>query len=129
MFSTISEFFESRLPVGSSASTMAGLFTSQGDPLLFTTAHLRRTVQHPLVDAQQLCDSVDVRLVVVCRFAGNIARYIDVALGRERRQKIELLKDEANLSFAHFGALGVRKRSEVNAIDDDASAVCMRQAA
>lgn len=54
-----------------------------------------------------------------CSQIGDVVGDLDVAHGRECWQKIEALEDEADFGTTHFGALGVRKFGEVDAVDQD----------
>src|SRR5271165_4767120 len=88
IFSTISEFCESRLPVGSSARTIAGWLTRE-------RASATRCCSPPLVDTEQPRDVFDVftfgRAVML---AGDIAGDRDVVFGGQGGQQIELLEDK-----------------------------------
>ncbi len=66
------------------------------------------------------------RRVVV---AGNVARDLDIAFGRQRRQQVELLKHETDLAAAKPGAAGVGHGGEVDAVDEHVAGVGVREAA
>ncbi len=122
MASTISEFFESRLPVGSSARTMAGLLIKrpgQRHPLLLAPGKFGRPVRQALLQSQQAYDLVEVCGIANAVGAGNIKRDINIRLRAQRRQQIEFLEDESDLALAQPGALGVGELREVVAVDDD----------
>ncbi len=53
--------------------------------------------------------------------AGDLPRDLDVAAGREGRQQVEFLKDEADAGAAHLCPLGVVEGGEVDAADEDAA--------
>jgi hypothetical protein len=50
---------------------------------------------------------------------GDVVRNLDIAHGRERGQKIEPLKDEADLGPPHPGAFAVVERGKVRPVDKD----------
>ena len=79
-------------------------------------------VNQPLTDAQQIGDAVEMRPVKL-RGAGNVISDLDIRLGIERWQQIELLEHEADLALAHACTFRIGKLGKVITIDDDASGV------
>ena len=53
--------------------------------------------------------------------AGDLPRNFDVASRRQRGQQIELLKHEANLRLAQYGALRIGQLGKIDAINQHAS--------
>jgi hypothetical protein len=95
---------ESRLPVGSSAKMICGARRQRpghGDALLLTAGELARTVLHAVAESDGADHVVDPLLVA--RIAAEHHRQADVLLGRERRDEVEGLEDEAHLGAAQFG--------------------------
>ena len=72
-------------------------------------------------------DTLAVRGVMV--YAGDVARDLDVAFGGQRGQQVEFLKDEADFRAPQAGAVGVGQLGEVDAVDDDAAGVGVREPA
>ena len=107
---TASPFFESRLPVGSSASRIDGLAAHRPrhrHALLLAAGELRRANASPGAP----CPRVRQRLVHPRPRArrGQPAigqRQLDVLPDRQVADEIEALEDEADLAVAHPGALG-----------------------
>jgi hypothetical protein len=61
--------------------------------------------------------------------AMNVLRDGDVSFGGESGKKIEALEDETDFVAAQFGALGIGHSGEVVAVDENAAAGGLRQAA
>ena len=116
----------SRLPVGSSASTMAGrvisaraMATRCCSPPLSSEG---RCSQPPL-DRQQIAQMVEILQVQRLLAPADGVGDLDIAHGRERRQQVELLEDKADAVLAQPGALGVVERGKVHAVNDHAPSV------
>ena len=82
-----------------------------------------------LVDTEKPRDAVEMRLVVIAMYAGDVTSNLDIGAGIERRQQVELLEDKTDLALAHAGALGVGKLGEVVAIYDHAAGIRARESA
>jgi len=82
----------------------------------------------PSGNSQHLRYSVKQRFVQAV-FACNLTGNFNIALGRERWQKVEFLEDEANLLFAHFRALRVRHPGKICPVNGDSSGGRSRESA
>src|SRR5208337_689604 len=82
-----------------------------------------------LIDAQKAGDAFDVlALADSVALARNIKGDIDITFCRKRWKQVEFLEDEADFRLAHPGAFRVGEPTEIDAADQDASRVRMRQA-
>src|SRR5271157_2679271 len=98
--------------------------------LLLTAAHLGRAMLEAIVNAQQPSDAVDVgALTSPVTLPCNIAGDGNVAFGGQGREQIELLEDESDLRLAHVCARRIGQGSEVNAVNEYATGVGLRQSA
>ncbi len=112
--------FESRLPVGSSAKTTAGLETSARatatrccwPPESSEGRWVRRSLEPDRVDQP-------VEPLAVGLAAGDRERQHEVLLGGEHRQQVEELEDEAELVAAQLGQLAVVEVGDLLAVEDD----------
>ena len=95
--------------------------TGNRDALLLPTGKLRRTMIETAWDAQHIGEMIQQFFVLHTVATGDLAGDFDIAPRRQRGQQIELLKDEADLCFAQFGAPGVGQLGKIDAIDQDAS--------
>lgn len=96
--------------------------SGDGDALLLASGEFIGTVVEATIDAQHVGELIEEWLVYLFfgrAEVGDIVGDFDVAHGREGRQEVEALEDEADFGAAHFGALGVVEGGEVSAIDAD----------
>ena len=115
--------FESRLPVGSSAKTTAGLETSARatatrccwPPESSAGRWVRRSSRPTVRD--QLVDPLLVGLA-----AGDRERQHQVLLGGQDRQQVEELEDEAELVAAQLGQLAVVEAGDLDPVELDRAA-------
>ena len=121
--STSALAFESRLPVGSSAKTTAGLETRARAtatrccwPPESSEGRWVRRSSRPTVRTR-LLDPLLVRLA-----PGDRERQHQVLLGGEDRQQVEELEDEAELVAAQLGQLAVVEGGDLDAVELDAAA-------
>ena len=106
---TASPFFESRLPVGSSASRMqrlAGDGARDGDALLLTAGELAGQVLRAVRHADALERRIDALLALRGLHAAVGERQLDVLIHGEIADQVEALEDEADLAVADARALG-----------------------
>src|ERR1051326_8008678 len=82
----------------------------------------------PSGDPQHAGDALKERLIQAV-FAGNFPRDLNIALGAQCGQQVELLENEANLLLAHRRALSIRKLGKVSAIDHHMARGCAREPA
>ena len=115
---TSSLAFESRLPVGSSAKTTAGLETSARAtatrccwPPESSDGRWVRRSSRPTV-SDQLLEPLLVGLA-----AGDRERQHEVLLGGEDREQVEELEDEAELVAAQLGQLAVVEAGDLVAVE------------
>ena len=73
--------------------------------------------------------SDDLEAMGIEAVAMNVLRDGDVSLGGESGKKIEALEDETDFVAAQFGALGIGHSGEIVAVDENAAAGGLRQAA
>ena len=98
----------SRLPVGSSARTSAGLAGQRAgdrDALHLAAGELGRPVVHAVGEADLLEQQLDPRLALARAVAVEEQRHLDVLEGGDLRQQVEVLEDEADLAVADVGEL------------------------
>ena len=106
---TAPPFFESRFPVGSSASRIDGCpQTGAGDrhPLLLTTRELARQVLRAVRHLYLLERRDHPFLPLGGSHAAIGQRQLDVLVDREVSDQIEALEDEADLAVSGSGPLG-----------------------
>jgi hypothetical protein len=108
------------LPVGSSAKTTLGLGGERarhGDALLLAARQLGGAVAQAVAQPDGVDQAGHPRLVGLA--AGDGQRQLDVLLGRQDRQQVEGLEDEADLVAAQVGELLVVELGELRAVQDD----------
>ena len=122
--STLSLFFWSRLPVGSSMITMAGLVASARatatrccSPPESWFGRLRSRWPSP-TSVSSLCGARGGAAGVLA----DVERHLDVLLRGERRDQVEGLKDHADLLVAHGGQLALAHLGDVDAVDQHLAA-------
>ena len=101
--STASELLVSRLPVGSSASTIAGRADHRprnGHTLLLAAAQLAGTMRQTPLDREQIAEVVEIGAVERLLAPAHRVGDLDIAHRRQRRQQVELLEDEADAMLA-----------------------------
>ena len=118
---TASPFFESRFPVGSSASRIDGVAgdrAGDGDALLLTAGELAGQV----LGAMRHADLLERRhhaLLALGRLHAAIGeRQLDVLVDGEVANQVEALEDEPDLAVAHARALGERQVGDRLAVQD-----------
>ena len=123
---TASEFLVSRLPVGSSARTMAGrlmraraIATRCCSPPESSLGRWSRRPSMPSMSVRWSRRGLSSSRLVDGAEVGDVVGDLDVAHGGERGQQVEALEDEADLGAAHFGAFGIGEFGEVDAVDED----------
>ena len=109
---------ESRLPVGSSAKTTAGL-ASRARAIATRCcwppeSSAGRWASRSPSPTAAISASQPLRVGLA---AGELQRQQDVLLGAQHRQQVEELKDEADLVAAQLGQLAVVEVAEVDAVD------------
>ena len=118
MARTASEFLVSRLPVGSSARTMAGWVMrarGDGDALLLAAGELVGAVPEAAVEAEDAGEVIEQGVVEGLAGFGDVVGDLDVAHGGEGGEEVEALEDEADASAAEAGAIGVGELGELGA--------------
>ncbi len=118
------EFVESRLPVGSSASRIAGSLIKRPrdrDALLLTARELIRMVLLAPLQANQFeqFPGAILAFAVPCRIE---QRQLDVLQRTGARKQVEVLKDEADLAAAHQCQLFLGQRRDIDVLKVVASA-------
>ncbi len=97
--------------------------TSDGNALLFSAGEFVGAVFETTGDTEEIGEVVKQGTVEHwlrgCSEVGDIVSDLDITHGGEGGKQVEPLKDEADLSAAHPGALGVGELGEVHAVDQD----------
>ena len=109
---TASLFFESRFPVGSSASRIEGWPTKRardGDALLLTAGKLRGIMLHPMSHAHAFENFLHALFSLGRGHAAIGERQLDVFEDGEVANQIERLENEADLAIANASAVRERK--------------------
>ena len=109
---TASPFFESRFPVGSSASRierLAGDRAGDGDALLLTARELAGQVLGAVRHADALERRLDALLALGRLHAAIGERQLDVLVDGEVADQVEALEDEPDLAVADARALRQRQ--------------------
>ena len=82
-----------------------------------------------LVESQESNNPTEVGFISNSIRAGDIQRNVNVRLGIEGGQQVELLENESDLVLAQPGAVGVGKLREVGAVNHHATRVGARKSA
>ena len=110
----------SRLPVGSSASSSAGLIHQRardGDALLLAAGELAGQVVLAAAQADGGERVARPLALLAQRHVAVEQRQLDVLDGAGARKQVEVLEDEAELAVADRGALVGRQRRHVGAVE------------
>ena len=130
--STVSEFFESKLPVSRGLVREENLRLIDDRPrdgyaLLLAAGEFRGFVVQTPCQTEHLRHNIEA--VRVESVAMNKLRDGDIPFGRQSREQIESLKDEADLVAAQFGTRCVAQFGEVIPVDQHFAARGLGQAA
>src|SRR5579871_1562303 len=101
----------------------------QRHSLLLTARQLRWTMLQPSGNAKHLRDLGEELAIIAVAPTADLSRYLNIVARIERRQKIELLKNEANLLLAHLRTLPIGQGCKIRTIDQHATGSSAREAA
>ena len=110
--------------MGSSHSSSVGIGDDRArdaDALLLAARQLARLVLHAVAEADELERRLHALAALAAAELREQQRQLDVALGREHRQQVVHLEDEADVSARHLPSAPLDSRSICDAVDFDAA--------
>src|ERR1700756_862198 len=93
----------------------------ESNALLLSAGEFRWTMFESPLYAKKLREVFEITVIQRLFAPRNFIGDLDILNCRQRRQKVEPLKDEADLRLSHTRALGVAERTESGPADHDLS--------